>query len=415
MKRSALIISLLFVALATQAQNYLISFAGSGASTKVSIVQVDNLTSGVSMALLGSDILHLIPTTGISNPEAANGNMQIYPNPMDDHSTLTINAPVNGNAEISIVDLSGKTVYQQSALLSPGVNNFSVSGINQGMYFIKVIGNSYNYSSKLISNSSIQPEIKIEQVSAQNNASSIHLKSSAAAIDMVYTDGDQLIFKGVSGFYSTRVSDVPTSSKTITFNFVACTDIDNNHYTTVAIGSQVWMAENLKTTKLNDGTVIPSVTDNTAWGSLSTPGYCWYNNDAVTNTTYGPLYNWFAVNTAKLAPVGWHIPSNAEWTALTTFLGGENVAGGKLKETGISHWSTPNAGATNAYGFSALPAGYRNSVGSYIDINNSGNWWSSTINTLPYIFYRYMNNNNANVYHDYSTDTYGFSIRCIKD
>jgi len=107
------------------------------------------------------------------------------------------------------------------------------------------------------------------------------------------------------------------------------TDIDGNVYHIVAIGTQVWMAENLKTTKYNDGTFIPLVTDSTAWGNLSTPGYCWYNNDAATyKNTYGALYNWFTVNTGKLSPKGWHIPSDTEWETLITYLGGESLAGG---------------------------------------------------------------------------------------
>jgi uncharacterized protein (TIGR02145 family) len=121
------------------------------------------------------------------------------------------------------------------------------------------------------------------------------------------------------------------------------------------------MKQDLKTTRLNDGTVIPMVTDRAAWTALTTPGYCLYNNtnNADSIRTFGALYNWYAVNTGKLAPKGWHVPSNAEWTTLTTYLGGDSVAGGKLKEAGLANWITPNVGATNETGFSALPGGLR--------------------------------------------------------
>ena len=143
------------------------------------------------------------------------------------------------------------------------------------------------------------------------------------------------------------------------------TDFDGNVYYTVTIGSQVWLAGNLKTVKYNDGTDIPLVTDKTAWGALTTPGYCWLNNDKATNKdTYGALYNYYVVDPAanggkNVCPTGWKVPTNDEWTALTTYLNGEAAAGGKLKEAGTAHWQTPNTGATNETGFTALPAGGR--------------------------------------------------------
>lgn len=161
------------------------------------------------------------------------------------------------------------------------------------------------------------------------------------------------------------------------------TDSDGNVYNTVTIGTQVWMAENLRTTKYKDNTAIPLVTDNTAWTNLSTPGYCWYNNDAATNkSTYGALYNWYTVNTGKLCPTGWHVPTDAEWSTLTTCLGGVGVAGGKLKEAGTSHWMSPNVGATNETGFTALPSGYRYAGGTFEYNGLGGWWWSSTESSL---------------------------------
>jgi uncharacterized protein (TIGR02145 family) len=139
------------------------------------------------------------------------------------------------------------------------------------------------------------------------------------------------------------------------------TDKDDNTYTAVTIGTQVWIIENLKTTKYNDGTTIPNITDNEVWANLTTPGYCWYDNDASTfKAIYGALYNWYAVNTGKLCPLGWHIPTRDDYTTLMLFLDTDgtwdnNDAGGKLKETGTIHWLSPNIGATNESGFTALP------------------------------------------------------------
>jgi uncharacterized protein (TIGR02145 family) len=138
-------------------------------------------------------------------------------------------------------------------------------------------------------------------------------------------------------------------------------DIEGNVYKTVIIGKQVWMAVNLKTTKYNDGKKIPLVTDNTEWTDVSTPEYCWYNNDIANKEVYGALYNWYTVNTNKVCPKGWHVPT-----------------GGKLKETGTTHWKKPNTGATKSSGFTARAGGGRHEDGKFYDLGSKGYWWSST-------------------------------------
>jgi len=192
-------------------------------------------------------------------------------------------------------------------------------------------------------------------------------------------------------------------------------DIDGNVYHTVTIGTQVWMVENLKTTKYNDGTVIPYITDNTIWQSNATGAYCWYNNDVINKNVYGALYNWKAVNTGKLAPFGWHVSTDTDWTTLTNFLGGESVAGGKLKEVGISHWIAPNTGATNTSGFTALPGGYRDATGPYGGVGNMSHWLTSTEYSLYYGWRRDIQSQNDNVVRSGSYGGYGFYIRCVKD
>ena len=193
-------------------------------------------------------------------------------------------------------------------------------------------------------------------------------------------------------------------------------DIDGNVYHTVTIGTQVWLKENLKTTRLNNGTVISLETADANWEALISPGYCWYNNDeAATGKTYGALYNYAAVTSGKLCPTGWHIPSFDEWATLRDFVGGEDEAGGSLKETGISHWNSPNTGATDEVGFTALPSGERYEDGgfNYLGINN--NFWTTTIGpgTDPYGVRLY---NNSTIFHmsEFHKGR-GLSVRCIKD
>lgn len=196
------------------------------------------------------------------------------------------------------------------------------------------------------------------------------------------------------------------------------TDIDGNVYKTVKIGNQEWFAENLKTTKYRDGSAIPNITDNTAWSSQTAGAYCWYNNDATTyKSTYGALYNFYAVVSSRnLCPTGWHVPTDAEWTTLTNYLGGESVAGGKLKETGTTHWASPNTGATNETGFSALPGGRRNYFsGSFSIIGNYGLWWGSPEIGTNHAWSRYLSYDLGNVGRSINIEQNGFSVRCLRD
>lgn len=215
-------------------------------------------------------------------------------------------------------------------------------------------------------------------------------------------------------------SNNPTNGKTTAvFNpsvtYGTMTDQDGNVYKTVTIGTQTWMAENLKVTKYNDGIAIPNVTDNTAWKELTTGALCDYANTPSNSETYGKLYNWYAVKTGKLAPKGWHVPSDAEWTELTNYLGGTSVAGGKLKETGTTHWASPNTGATNETGFTALPGGTRYSSGAFDDIGTSGVWWSATENNATSAWDRIVYLNYSDVVRGYFNKEVGFSVRCVRD
>jgi uncharacterized protein (TIGR02145 family) len=200
-----------------------------------------------------------------------------------------------------------------------------------------------------------------------------------------------------------------------TQNYGTVGDIDGNIYNIVPIGTQIWMAENLKTTKYKNGASIPLVTDKAAWSSLTTPGYCWYNNEeAAYKNTYGALYNWYTANTGILCPAGWHVPTDAEFTTLTTYLGGEGSAGAKMKEAGITHWANPNTGATNESGFLGLPGGCLYKGGSWDNIGLYGGWWSSTW-YYPHAYSRTLVYNRTTISRYNADEETGFSVRCLKD
>jgi uncharacterized protein (TIGR02145 family) len=193
-------------------------------------------------------------------------------------------------------------------------------------------------------------------------------------------------------------------------------DADGNVYTSVIIGTQVWLVENLKTTRYKDGTSIQNITDKNTWSNSITLGYCWYDNNISNKDTYGALYNWYALNTGKLCPTGWHVPSEAEWTTLITYLDGESIAGGKLKEVGTTHWTSPN-NATNETGFTALPGGYRHRDGVFRDLGSLGYWWSATELDVDstWAWFHEMSYFVTDIFLNNQYKKDGFSIRCVKD
>jgi len=226
--------------------------------------------------------------------------------------------------------------------------------------------------------------------------------------------GNQVTFTTTSGYGTSTV-----------------TDIDGNVYKTITIGTQVWMAENLKTTKYRNGTSIPNVTTgNDAWLTLTSGAYCNYNNDANNATTYGRLYNWYAVNTGNLAPTGWHVPTDAEWTTLTTYLTnngfGYQGSGSDIAKSlaSTSGWISSSIYAdspandqtsNNSSGFTALPGGKREGNGTFYFIGDLGYWWSSTEFSTDYAWYRYLHYDYGYVYRLSDYKGLGFAVRCVRD
>jgi uncharacterized protein (TIGR02145 family) len=232
----------------------------------------------------------------------------------------------------------------------------------------------------------------------------------------------------------------PTNPTGINIAGPSVTDIDGNTYQSVTNCGLTFTKQNLNVSKYSDGTPIPQVTDPTAWQNLTTGAWCYYNNDPANGAVYGKLYNWYAVagiydaasasNPAlrkKLAPVGWHIPTDGEWSNLINCLdpnadGGNNfnTAGGKMKTTGTIQagtglWQEPNTDATNESGFSGLPAGFRYFNGSFYYIGYFGFWWSSSESNAANAWIRDLDFGYGNAFRNTSSKNYGFSLRCLRD
>ncbi|MCX6244402.1 MAG: fibrobacter succinogenes major paralogous domain-containing protein [Bacteroidetes bacterium] len=192
-------------------------------------------------------------------------------------------------------------------------------------------------------------------------------------------------------------------------------DADGNAYTTVKIGEQEWMAENLKTTHFFDGSAVSNVTDNTAWGNLATAGYCYYANDPSTyKNIYGALYNWYAVtDSRKICAPGWHVPTYDDFNTLISYLGGAGTGGGKAKA--LLNWTAPNNSATNTSGFSGFGGGYRLYNGTWWSNGDYGLWWTTTAYDGTMSYEGYLFRSDATFVLDIGDKRNGMSVRCIRD
>jgi len=410
----------IFCTLETNAQPYSISFAGVGLSS----VKIENLTSGLIVNLNAGDVLRLSAGTGI--PEVNNMKssvIKVYPNPMTDKSTLEILPPVAGDAIITICDMTGKVLTQFKDYVENYTQEFSLSGLKKGLHIINVQGDGYQFSEKLLCNVKSDGKPIIARVN--NNIQAVSEKQSIkdskgfqATIDMAYIAGERLKYTAVAGNNKTVMTDIPTADKTVTFTFTECKDGENNYYPVVQINNQFWMAENLKTTMYRNGVSIGTTNPyNKDLSGESAPTYQWaYAGNESNVPTYGRLYTWYAVTDSRnVCPTNWHVPNGDEWTTLTTYLGGVNIAGSKLKETGTTHWTTPNTDATNATGFTALPGGLRSYNGAYDFVGNNGFWWSSTEYSSTNALERDLDYRFTGFFWNYNLKPYGFSVRCVRD
>ncbi|MDD3877368.1 MAG: FISUMP domain-containing protein [Bacteroidales bacterium] len=427
-----------------QAQNYQIDFTGTGASTNVDFVKVENLTQCTNLELNGTDILHLVAETGINAENSGKATeINIYPNPTSGHCFVNFESYSSGKTTLKLYDLTGRTIIKLEDLLPKGHHTYELKGLNKGIFILKVEVETSCFNSRIVSINEPTESTEFKHIETISNThvlvSTEELKVQKSLIEMQYNSGDVLKLTGKSGDFRTVYMLVPSNSQTVTFTFIPCTDANGNNYSIVKIGNQWWMAENL-----NAGTYAPIVTP-----QVSGTKFCMnVNGQADPNCPMGGLYEWenmmqgasqcngtgappndrCTTPVKGLCPTGWHIPSHYEWTTLERNAGSNPNAfpydmstisllgtdeGGNLKETCTTYWWAPNAGATNSSGFSGLPGGDTWN-GVFEDFGQSAYFWTST-EPLFFAWVHALNYSLTLVGRSSYAIESGFSVRCVKD
>ncbi len=419
-------IILLFVCVTNAfALDYTISFTGSGSS--VDSVRVQNITKGTNIKVPSGQVLFLKDVlTNVNDLSDSGQKISLFPNPVTDISILSFYALISGNININIADVTGKNIFSENRKAETGKNIFKVS-LPQGIFFINISGAGINYTQKAVSYSKNILEPVVSGIS--NQAGNIQKSNKAAGVTMLFNDGDVLLYNASSGNNSTILSDSPSDSKTVDFEFAECKDADNNYYCTIKIGDQLWMAANLKTTKYRNGEDIPNVSDANDWKYLYSPGWCDHSNDPNNGHIYGKLYNYYAVSDSRnIAPEGWHVATKDEWAAMInhvathwSFLESETKALASRdgwRASTIENTPGYQPLLNNYSGFTAKPGGDRGGFfnGTFFNLSEVAFWWTATdFGNISDAYYMYFAFDVYTTIISNGKKQYGFSVRCVKD
>jgi len=409
--KNILLLAAGLLAMHLQAQN--ISFTGTGLNS----VNVVNLMTDQTLIVQSGDVMNIGPNVGINQTELMPSDFFVYPNPTNNSANVMLQVAKEGQALISVHDITGKQLAEFNASLNAAERHeFRINGLKNGIYLVSARGNGFNISKRLISTSTEFETPSISYV-GKHSWQIASKKQSNTVRYMTYTAGDVLKYTAISGNNKTVMTDIPTVNKTVNFEFVECKDGDGTYYPVIKLGEQIWMGENMRTSKFLNGEQIP--TSDTLNESLSwqiDPVYQWASNGEDANIeTRGRVYTWFAAMDSRgICPLGWHLPAAAEFDALSTFLGTD--PGNQLKDKGETWWAAGNTGL-NTSGFSARATGNRNPNGTFEFYPTRVNFLTSTPQdgSTSNIVIKRLDSLQKTLVNINTSKKGGQAIRCIKD
>lgn len=405
-----------------KAQTYKTIFGATGETSTLDSVFVENLTKNVNITLKENFELIFSKELGLEDYiKAEFSGLNVYPNPVYGSCTFDFFAPKSGSSVITLYDISGKLIDSRQVNFLAGWQSWQLSGLGNGLYLLKVGSRDWYYSAKIMSQGGEQGELRICIEASKGLNTKSELKENGKGNEwkksddtlpwLAYEDEDDVIAIAYTLGYGMHYTIDPRESKDVLFEMYPCIDRQGYKYPLTKIGTQIWMAENLKVTTSFDGVDIPEVKDSEAWILLKDCARCYWLNDSATYASeYGALYNQYCVSN-NVCPEGYRVPSNADWDKLIEFVGGSSVAGGFLKSRHTDFWLAPNTGAINKYGFNARGGSARSVIdGGFPSFKEFGFWWTSEEYEFRQMFYDSETFSGGG----FSPKENGMSIRCIK-
>lgn len=442
MTRSTSFFAILLAGLTpARAQVIELTFLGQFQSAPIALdsIVVINLADGGDSTIYYPENQLVLGSTGIRLPEEAPWQLTCAPNPFAGQADVRFTSIAGGAIDMDVHDARGIRVASLSTSVGEGLHRFRFTSAHAGVHVLSVRHAGTRKSIRLLASEGTTGAYALEHSGAESLPA--RHKSGGA---FLWSPGDALRCTGYAsdsiGPLSGLLDIVPSSSSTETFMLArgarcaevpVLVDIDGNSYGTVRIGNQCWMQENLRTGSYSDGSPIPHVPDSLTWVGLQSAGWCNYMNDPALDPTLGKLYNWYAVgDAAGICPLGWHVPSDADWQQLeqalgmtpwelgsiATWRGSAQNVGGKLKTTTL--WYVPNAGATNETGFSAIPVGDRDTYGDFHGYTQATWFWSSTQSAQNEPYYRLLSFMFTGIMRRFGAESdkrLGFCVRCVMD
>jgi uncharacterized protein (TIGR02145 family) len=416
-----------------RAQVITITFEGTmnGASIPLDSILVMNLTSGGDTTMYFPDNVLVLGSTGLNEIGGQGPVLRNQPNPFAGATDVLVSTRNSGQALLTVYDATGREVAAYDGSLAVGQHRFRFTAATPGVYVLTFSQGAERATHRLVATAG-EPS-----ATGLTYAGGTRIDGTAKSdrVLFTWTPGDALRYIGYATdagvVHSAAIDEVPVATATRTFELFAglvcaeapsATDIDGNVYRNVQIGGQCWMAENMKTTRYRDGSDILNVTDSTAWTLLSSGAWCSYEHNPGYDDPYGKLYNWYAVaDPRNVCPMGWHVPTDAEWSTLVNYLDPANetggffseTAGGKMRSTGTQYWEAPNEGATNESGFSGLPGGRLSNAAAFGSLGNQGLWWIVSEHNVDFGWTRYLLS--EFISRKLGNKRNGYSVRCLRD